>query len=184
MNPKLHECVSKDSLREAMQYALVNKKEVVATNANVLVVHDTEELFDASLVEAVPEDGILVSVEALKSIAKPTFVQLIYYKEEKEVRVLHTKSIETFPVKLNNEGGLNFPKYANLFDDKPKWNGEKVEVGINAKLLQRVSNGLGAIAGVRLTINSPSHAIVVHNKMEDSLYPTAKGLVMPMLLDY
>jgi len=183
---KLQDCISKDSFREEQQYALATKAETVVTDANVLVVHSTVELFGEEFSNSLPEDGILLSKDALISISKATFFAIEYKADVKQVQVTHsTKSNDAiaslFPVKLNKVG-LTFPQYANLFDNKSELDGEAVEIGINPKLFNNLSNAMGWNGGVELRITSSRNAIVVRNKA-DSLYPSAKGLIMPMMLD-
>lgn len=187
MNPKLQDCLSTDSfLREGLTYALVTKEETVATDATILVAHKTEELFGKAFAEQLPEDGILLCKETLKSISKASFFDISYDKATGLVKVVHsTKTTDAqayyFPVKLN-KADFNFPQYASLFDTKHKWDEPEVRIGINPKLFTKLTNAMGYNAMVSLTMTSPSAAIIVHNT-ESSMWPSAKGLIMPMMLD-
>ena len=97
MIPKIHECLSNDELRPVLNYALVTKEHTVATDAHLLVVHSTPELFDKEFVKAIPEEGMLLGGDALREMAKKT-VQFIIYNRDAEtengmgvINVLHKK---------------------------------------------------------------------------------------------
>ena len=53
--PKLELCCTDDDLRPALQHVLVTKSDVVATDAHILVVHKTADLFTAEFIDKMPE---------------------------------------------------------------------------------------------------------------------------------
>jgi len=182
MGPKLQDCISTDKWRESINYVLVTKEETVATDRHILVVHKTEELFSKEFADSLPEDGILLDKEALKSISKISFMDISYDNKNKLVGLVHgTPKTDLvtlyFPVKLN-KAKLTFPEYACLFDGKDKWDGDEVEIGINPQLLNRLGNGMGCNPGLRLKITGRTRAIFAYNTGA-SAWPSAKGLIMP-----
>ena len=185
MNPKLQDCIATDDYREAIQHALVTKTETVATDVNIMVVHSTVELFGQTFADSLPEDGILLDKEALKSISKATFFDIEYLPETKEVKVVHSvKDVvnsSLFKVKYNVKD-WTFPTYMSLFNTNGKWEGEGVTIGLNPKLFARLAGAMGCNPGVSMTLSSPNRAIIVRNT-ESSAWPSAKGLIMPMMLD-
>lgn len=53
--PQMHLVCSDDELRPSMQYVEVTKENVTATNAHVLVTHNTKNIFSEQFIEAIPD---------------------------------------------------------------------------------------------------------------------------------
>lgn len=187
MIPKIHECLANDELRPAMNYALVTKEETAASDAHIMVVHRSAEIFtDPDFLEEIPEKGILIGKEALKDLA----LQDVHHVEYTEVGgnliiVTHAPNRGAsfrryFEVLLNGDE-YTFVDYNKVWPKKEdKQKGGVESIGFNSTLLAKLEKALGATTGVNLEFYSPMKAIVVRGKGSEE-YTQAKGLIMPMM---
>ena len=181
MIPKIHECLSKDEYREVLNYAYVTKEHTVATDAHLLVVHSTPELFDKEFVKAIPEEGMLLGGDALREMAKKT-VQFIVF-DKGTIKVLHNKGGQAIFEPQTQEEIGTFPNWESVMP-KMEDNSLIMAIGIDAKKALRMQNALGIDqAGMKCYFTGESKAILCY-PFNDELYPSARGLIMPMMINY
>jgi hypothetical protein len=181
MIPKIYECLSKDQLRPIMNYAFITKKKTVATDGHVLLVHDTEKIFDRDFVDALPKDGILVGETALRDMAKKT-AEFIHIQDGK-IRVMHKSREGYTPVYWDygtQEKLGTFPKWETVMPEK---NGEDppAAIGINAKLMLKLQTAFGHHCnGLKCYFNGAEKAIICEPMNAE--YNSPIGIVMPMMI--
>lgn len=188
MIPKIYECLSKDELREVLNYALVTKEHTVATDAHILVEHSTLELFGKEFVENVPEEGMLLGGDALREMAKKT-VQFIIYNKNAEtaarlgvINVLHNKGGKAIFEPQTQEKIGTFPNWKAVIPSMDD-NLLVMAIGIDAKKALRLQNALATEAsGISCYFTGEKTAILCKPINPD--LPSARGLIMPMMINY
>lgn len=181
MKPKIHECLATDELRPAMSYAFVTKEETAATDAHILVVHRTSEIFDDLFIPQIPEGGLFVGKEPLVDLAKKDVLKVNFIESHSILEVIHQDRYKKltkryFDVKMAKDVDFQYPKYNSVFPDGQ----EKISgIGLNPAYLNRLCKALGAENGVNLQFYGEHRPIIV--KPHSSDYPTAKGLIMPVM---
>ena len=180
MIPKIYECLGKDPHRPIFDYALVTKEHTVATDAHILVEHSTEELFGKEFVAHVPEEGLLLGGDALRDMAKKDVEDIILTDQ---ITVLHRKGQKAI---------FEFRKHGDL-DIYPNWkavipsiddNKMVMAMGIDAKKLLRLQNALGIDqVGTKCYFTGEKTSILCYPMVND-MFPSARGLIMPMMITY
>jgi len=183
MIPKIYECLGNDHLSPIFSYALVTKKKTVATNAHVLIAHNTRELFGKQFVNDLPSVGILLDYNVLKDMAKKDVTEI---RLNGQIEVTHQPrktSKETvtsfFTYQTEEKLGTNFPDWEAVMPEKNE-NDPPVCIGINAKLLLVVQNALGPDnIGVKCYFSGTNKAILC--EPFNTLFESAIGIVMPLM---
>ena len=184
--PQIYQCLADNDLRPAMMYALLKKSLIAATDAHILVVHASSELFDKEFLESIPEDGLLLGKEVLKDLTKTSIHSVTYHPDMKLIEVFHRpKRVggsfkRYFEVKLYSETSPLFPNYKDVFPSKDKKPVPVERIGIGPTLLSRLQKAMGANNGVKLEFYGEDEAIICHPKGGDYLF--CKGLIMPIML--
>ena len=180
MIPKIHECLSKDEYREVLNYAYVTKEHTVATDAHLLVVHSTPELFDKEFVKAIPEEGMLLGGDALREMAKKTVEHIIL---NGQITVLHRKGGKAI-FEVRKHGDLDiFPDWKSVMPKKED-NKLIMAIGIDAKKALRLQNALGIEqVGMKYYFTGEDKAIICE-PINAEMFPSARGIIMPMQINY
>ena len=164
-------------------YALITKEHTVATDAHILVVHKTSELFDEEFVKAIPKEGMLLGGDALREMAKKTVTNIIFTKESNTITVLHNKGGKAIFEPETQEKIGTFPNYESVI---PKMEDNKMvmAMGLDAKKMLRLQNALSIeTTGLKCYFTGESRAILCY-PMNGDMFPSAKGLIMPMMINY
>ena len=181
MIPKIHECLGKDQYRPIFEYALITKEHTVATDAHLLVVHSTPELFDKEFVKAIPEEGMLLGGDALREMAKKT-VQFIVF-DKGIIKVLHNKGGQAIFEPQTQEEIGTFPNWESVMP-KMEDNSLIMAIGIDAKKALRLQNALGIEQpGLKYYFTGEDKAIICY-PINPEMFPSARGLIMPMQINY
>jgi hypothetical protein len=179
-NFKLHLATSKDSLRPAMQSILITKTDIVSTDAHIMAVVPTGDIFDIDSIQCIPDKGLLIDGQIWKSIY--TAEQITIYETNGGYKICgHFKSKPSMEFKVEKNGdGANFPNWLSVVPTEDKRE-EMGLIGINPKLLFNLSEAIGADMGLRLETNGRQKGIVVCpiNKEDNKSY----GLIMPIKTD-
>lgn len=118
--PRIDYACSKDYLRPIMGCVLVTKKEVVASEGYILVIHQTEDLFSDEFIENMP-DRFLVRSFIWALLCKPA--RTIEYNNEHNKIEIHDKHNRQFSVGVDFEKkeSSSFPDYQKILDSfEPK----------------------------------------------------------------
>lgn len=183
MIPKIYECLSDDLLRPVMCHALITKDETAASNSHILVVHKTSELFNQEFIDDLPEGGILVGKDALKDMALKNVQSVWYDPEIKLIKVIHQPTgggeviNRYFEVKIPEPGGWKFPDYNKVW---PEGVGEVPEIKIKPLLLAKLFKAMGAEAALTMKFTDPTKGVICEGGSYQ--WPSAKGLIMPMMI--
>ena len=186
MIPKIYECLADDALRPAMSYALVTREKTAASDAHILVVHSTKELFGPEFVKSIPEEGFMFTRELLVDLAKLSAQQIEYLEETKQIKVTHfPKGKEPanryFDIKKQNMFTGKYPDFEKVL---PKDKLKPLEsICFNPAILVRLTKAM-TIGGdkVRLKFRSPPHAIVCE-ALSNQEYPSCIGIIIPVMSD-
>ena len=190
MIPKIYECLGKDPHRPIFDYALVTKEHTVATDAHIMVVHKTSELFDKDFVAHIPEEGMLLGGDALREMAKKTAQFIVFNREAGTAKglgtitVLHTKGGKAIFEPETQEKIGTFPNWSGVMP-KIEDNTTVMAIGIDARKLLRLQNALATeTAGLKCYFTGESRAILCYPTNADTQYPSAVGIIMPMEINY
>jgi len=175
--PKLHLVCANDQLRPVISHILITKEEVVATDANILVVRRTSELFSEEFIAAMPA-RILVHKDQWKAFyngsSDITIEGDIIWVHYEEHKVSHS-------VKIEGEG-LTYPNYAAIFPVEED-TVEPSEIGFNPFLLKTLAEAMLSPSqtnkGFSFKFYGEDKAIVVRPIDIDN---NSKGIIMPITL--
>lgn len=191
MIPKIYECLANDSLRPIMEYALITKSEVAASDAHILVIHQTNELFPLEFVQTIPEEGLLFGRSLLIDLSKQSAIDIKIVKIEGGqdlIRVTHRPKRHPYyntyhEFKLNNGEGDFMTKYPDYEKVIPKGKPEPLtEVGLKPSLLHRLMKAMAAphdTNNMKLTFTGIGQAILCKPLYDE--YTGCRGLIMPVL---
>ena len=186
--PKLHlVCQDYSQIRPIMNYILVTKDDVVATDAHVLVIHKTRDLFDEHFINKMP-DRFLIHMNQWKRIC------LKHYNIEfdnDEIIVQHHGYQNAFKITMEGEkpasllhsyGGFEYPLYNKVL--LPDSEIQAVEnIGLNPILVDKLTKAMfspnDATKNLKLTFYGSNRHIMAHPV--NSEY-SAKALIMPVMI--
>lgn len=183
--PKIHECLGDWYLRPALSYAYLTKKEMAASNAHILVVHQSNELFEPEFLESLPEKGIFLRKEALIDLTRKDIHSVIFHPDMKIIEILHIPSRGPEPFKRYyqvlpaEDADFTYPDYQKIFPTGPMEAVEKI--GINVDILKKLNNALGTTNGLRFEFYGEHKSIIVKANSTDYMF--GKGLIMPIIIN-
>lgn len=175
-----------DDLRPIFNYVKVDAKECVCTDAHVLAVIPTENIFSKDFIKTLGERTILIHSIDWKQL-KPK--QLIYWESENMIGIepLNNKR----PIFIKVETQENVGKYPNWEAVVPSLNDSyKISpinaIGVNTELLAKLQKALGFVAS-KLVFYAENRAIMVYDgkttdSARDIVTTGSYGLVMPTKL--
>ena len=168
--PKLSKICSKDELRELLNYVLITKNDVVATDGQALVMHPVNELFSDEFIKAIP-DRIFIHFNNWKLLEKPHFgVQFV----NNQIEIIYSGYSVFIPYKTEDDIGKKFPDYETLFDVEEK---EVNEIAINPVYLRLIESAMFRpydIKVMKFHFKGIEKGIVIKNTMNK-----AKAILMP-----
>jgi len=179
--PQLELSCSKDELRPIMNYVKIDKDFTVSTDAHVMSVFKTVDVFEDEFIESLPEYAILIHREDWAKLKNCSNVDLKISKTSKVLEVSYPKKRDVL-IKVETEKEVaNYPLWQNVIptDD----NSVRVplnDIGVNANLLAVAQKILDSSVGMKLEFFTPKKAIICK-----SLNTTVKGycIVMPVNID-
>lgn len=186
MFPKMYECINADPLRPVMKYALLTKEDFVASDAHILVVHKTKEVFHEDFVKQIPKSGIFLSRECLVDIAKTSAETLNLIKGHKLIEVTHYQKSRGYFKRYHNyrveETGkmerFVYPNYKAVFPEDKAAPIDRIK--LNAGLLAKLEKAMGVDYGITLNFIASDKAIICEPAGGE--YQLVKGLIMPMMI--
>lgn len=171
--PKLHLVCSDDDLRPAMQCIQVGKEFTFASDAHILVRHKTSEIFKDEFVQTLPENPILIPRKAIYLVCQKATIK-VSLSDDKTSFQIHRTDGSLISYKLVNE---SYPNANSIIPDRKNCKPLK-EIGINASLLERLTEGMGCnIPIVHMYFFDIHQAIYVTSEYTD--YQSATGIIMP-----
>lgn len=178
--PKLSPILGRQDIRQWMNYVIVYRDYIIATDAHMLVRHKTSTFFEAETIEQIPDDGWKLDRWAVKDLERSSpkdysfdpdknLLYITFGRTKKKVRytVQHPElQFETIPDVRHTA--------QEFIDLKPK---PVPCIAVNAKLLGIVHEAMGA-ASVNLHFAGETKAIVLTPNRSD--FKDAIGIVMPV----
>lgn len=182
--PHIYECLAKDSLRPAMERALITRDKTVVTDAHILIEHSSLELFDQEFLDQLPKDGIFLGKEALQDLAKKDVYTVRFLEDVKIIEVTHKNKYgqahkryyEALPV---DSVDYKFPNYEVVFPGSDKKKQDISSIGLNPVLLARLYKAMGKCRGVYFTFYGDTTSILCKPAGGDYLH--CRGIIMPIL---
>lgn len=172
---KLNLITAKDDLYESMQYVKVTKKETVATNAHVLAIIPTSEIFDEEFIKDIPDDGLLIHADDWKKMLQ--FDTAEWKTKGSVIKLCHSKKRNVL-IEVEHEDDLGF-KYPNYESVIPQEYGSNVEdLRLNPKYLHDLQQALNA-DGVQMLFPKKGQGIKVM-PVEGVTESEAYGIIMPI----
>lgn len=177
-NIKLDLACSKDDMRPVMNYVYVTREVMVATDAQILAVVPTEDVFSSEKFRSsIPEEGMYIHREDWKKLITAEHGN---WKTKGEVIKLYPKNKRSFLIEV--ESISNVGKYVNWEPVIPDYS-ERIElhqIGVNLEKAFTLQKVLG-LESSKLSFSTVTRAIKVEDAKdkENKVY----GIVMPVLLD-
>jgi len=177
--PKLHYACCSNSLRVTIEYILVTKDEVVATDGTMLVVHKTSDIFDSDFIANMPERFLIHRTQwrlfcnnALAISFENNFICVVYdgYKVN-------------YPISTEEQLGTKYPKYNAVFPKK-----EEVEaidsIGLNHiklyNLSQAMFSSVSSASGLKFEFYGKTRGILV---TPSNSHNNTRALLMPVMIN-
>lgn len=180
--PALEKALADDYLREALLYVYVDKDKTFASDAHIMVIHKTEELFDVEFIRNLGERTITMHAEIIKAIRSTKCHSVDIVDDEiiikpkpgdKKKPDIHFKIIGMH---------CNPPQYQRILEEAKK--GKEVkEISLNSFLLNNLREALGipTRVGLYIKFNGESKGMYCRSN-GDSDYPSAEGMIMPVMI--
>lgn len=170
--PALENVCSRDDLRPVLQHIFVTKEKFVATNAHIMVWHDTEKFFNEDFIKEIPDDGILIHHEDWKKMK----ICLHFEWHKGLVKINYTKKRPVI-IEVTNEDKVG--KYPNWETVIPKLE-EPVqlsEIAVKPEYLVTIQKAINyGDSKVKMVFTGVGKAILVQEM--DGEKPN--GLIMPL----
>ena len=166
---------AKDELRQAMSHIFINKEVMVATNAHVLCVIPTKNLFDPDFISGIPEKGMYVHPFDFKSIVSAT---TCIWKGEGVVKLCTKNKRDTIIETFTIESIGRYPNWEMVVPEKDTRKAELNKIGINFILASDLQKALG-LPHMELQFAAANKAI--YCSFENTIYEGIYGIVMPVI---
>jgi hypothetical protein len=175
-NVKLHLACAKDDLREALQYVLVLKDFMVATDAHIAAVVPTEQVFEDEVFRSfIPEEGLLIHREDWQKLV--AFDAAVWKTEGEVIRLMSKKKRDMLIEVVKNGEDFHFPNWRAIIPNE--YDSNPIEsIGANASNLLRCQQALG-LESLKMTFFAPERPILIKDARSDS---GRYGIVMPVLI--
>lgn len=171
---ELNLITSKDDLRPPLQYIKVTKDKCVATDAHVIGVIPTSEIFDNEFIEKVPENGFLVHPDDWKKLKTNTGIE---WKNDDVIRISYKKKRDVL-IEIESEEKIGkFPNWEAIMPSEYQEPKELNNIGINMSLAHSLQKALGLEFGLKLKFYGENKGVLVKNVYDSS---KAYGLIMPV----
>jgi len=177
MNFKLHFACSKDDLRPSMTQVYVTKENIVATDANILAVVPTKDVFDDPSIDLLPEEGLYIDSNDWKKLVGA--YQVIYNGEFVVAFFPRKSEAHVRPRTIEDVG--NYPQWEQIVPDTSKFDSVG-RIGLNPKMLYNLHQALD-VPTFKLEFAGENKPVAV--AMPDDAYATSGnqyGIIMPLLI--
>lgn len=175
--PSLSPICSTDELRPVMGYVLVTKEKFVATDAHVMIWHNTPEFFDEDFINQIPEKGLLIHREDWKKIEKAAFLTL----KENMIEIFYDgKKRNEFIKPEENEGNIGkYPRYEEVIPKEIGHNNKLPQLSIAPELLLKAKKAINnGVSNLVMVFTGKTRAILLKEVgAKEDVY---NGLLMPI----
>lgn len=167
---------SNDDLRPAMMHVKITKENMVATNAHILGVVPTNEVFNDEFIEGIPESGILIHKDDYKKFKNFDYAQ---WKSKDVIEIFYKGKKRNVLIPICTEENIGtFPKWETLIPREEDAQ-ELSKIGVNMGLAYELQRALDATS-LKMVFIAPNKAILV--KPLPSENSKAYGIIMPAML--
>jgi len=178
--PHLHLIVGSKEYREGLKYALVKKDFTIAANAHILVKHPTSNLFDETFINSLPEKGIPLNNQILKSICLAKVIGIELFGP---VLILKSADRSKYPELSFDLPDVDYIKFPN--HDKVLFKEEDamplMRIAIKPELFLKAAMAIDPeYPFLQMFFVEETKAILIKPKTS-SEYFGAVGVVMPMM---
>ncbi|MBS3739659.1 MAG: hypothetical protein KGY51_11810 [Psychroflexus sp.] len=171
----LHLITSKDDLRPPLKYIKVTKENCVATNAHVIGVIPTTDIFSDEFIEKVPEEGFILHPEDWKKLKNNTD---IVWKSNDVIKISYSKKRDAL-IEIESESNIGkFPNWEAILPSEYAETQPLPSIGINMKLAYDLQKAIGSDKGLKLDFYGVAKGVVVKPIRSTS---KAYGLIMPII---
>lgn len=175
---KMHLACGNDDLRPVMQYIKVNRDVCVATNAHIMAIVPTTQMFSDEFISHIPDGGVLIHKEDWK---KMLGFEYATWKTNGEVIALVSEKKRNTLIEAELEKNVNtFPNWQSVIPNVEERTAELNTIGINFSLAFDLQRALG-ITECRLQFASHNKAIYVSSR---DIANKAYGVLMPVILNH
>jgi len=175
--PKLYLACSDDEYSPRFGYAFVTKENTVATTAHILVKHKASDLFKDDFITSLPDNGIMIPINALRLICRKSTTGLLLSDDKQYIELMQK---DGSVIRYNCQPGHEFPKYDHLFykieDCKPL-----SKIAVSAIKIYELAQAMDVDDCVlRFHFYGPTKAIIVIPNRSDK---DVIGLIMPCMIN-
>jgi len=170
---KLDLACGKDDLRPVMEYVKVTRDKMIATDAHIMAVVDTDTVFDSDFIQGIPEEGMLIHREDWKKMIQ---YEVPTWKTEGEViKMVHSKK-RSLLVEVEYEKDIaKYPNWQAIIPEGDKFELDKI--GINFELAIKLQQALN-LDSCKLEFFGDSKPILVSDSKEQK--EGRIGILMPV----
>jgi len=183
--PHLYRVVDKSNFREELQYALVKQDYTYATDAHVLVRHNTSSLFDDVFISHIRKEGIPLNYQILKAICLSSIVSVDLKDTLYSPGIITLKSKDDYRYPnlefcLKFASMMKFPDFEKvLFKEENAKPLDKIR--IKPELLHNAAMAMDPeLPILGLYFQDITKSILIKPKL-DSDYYGAVGVIMPCM---
>ena len=180
LNYQINLCVSKDTLRPAMNYIKVTKKHIFATDSHILVHIPTNYIFDDESINSENWADFHIEPNQYKLLLNSTAKMSINF----ESKIITTvKSTGVFNASILPSDTLNFPNCKQVIDLSEKSLTEKNVLDIDLDYLTKANKALDIKKnkGVKIQIKSHNRYYIFSKEFSQLSYDIPFTLVMGMV---
>lgn len=174
--PKLHLVCGDDYIRPITHHILVTKEEICATNAHILIIYKTKDVFSEEFIKNMPKRFLIHSNQWKNFCKKHRAINFV----NNCIEVEYPDYTTSYKVKYENDDFL-YPVYNNvlLSESEKCYIGN---IGINSDYISILTKAMfypSEIPTVKMTFyGEHQHVIITPSIIERDV----KGLIMPTML--
>ncbi len=175
--PKIHKACAINVLRPALEYVFISKDLVKATDAYILIHHETSEVFDIEFIQTLQKNSILIH---RVHFAEMTRSGCEHHKREGNLIKYYYRNLYHFvPCDIDGKT-MTYPDTVSVFPDE-KDKTKIIEIGMNPRLLSKAAEALDfESSSIKCEFSGASKPIIV--KIMIGNYPSAIALIMPIMM--
>jgi hypothetical protein len=177
--PKIQNVCAKDELKPVLNYVFVTKKDTVATDGSIIIIHSTIDLFGNEFASMVPEDGICIHwTDFAKIGGKECSLE---WKTEGVIKITYPKARPVFIESIKQDSIGKYPNYMAVIPDGGN-NEEITEIGINPSLLLTLTEAITTFknATVKLTFTGSTRVVIISENRKYPEFKYVKALIVPV----
>jgi hypothetical protein len=181
--PKLDTVCSKEGFRLFQQYVKIEKEFTFATDAHIIVRHNTEEIFKKEFFDSIPDSGIAIHWKLIKRIREIQTTKIKLSEDKKMIELIRKDSFNML-FRLEDVNDIKFPPNFNDFFTAKKELSQIDSIALNANLLCILAEGMGATSEIiKLEFKGQDKNIYV-SLNSGGEYACALGIIMPVMIQY